>query len=98
LWQNFDFVLFAATMILVIFGIMMIASATRGAVDTELQSRAPSQVQYAIFGFIVMFVTASLDYKLIGALHRYIYLFLVFILGLTAVLGLVGAAGAQRCG
>ncbi|MBX3064631.1 MAG: rod shape-determining protein RodA [Anaerolineae bacterium] len=96
LWQNFDFVLFAATLILVIFGIMMIASATRGAVDTDLQSRVPRQVQYAVLGIGVMLITAMLDYKLIGALHRYIYLFLVFILGLTAALGLVGAAGAQR--
>lgn len=96
LWQNFDFVLFGVTVILIIYGIMMIASATRGAVDTDLQSRLPRQIQYAVIGIGVMFFTASIDYRLLGALHRYIYLFLVFLLGLVAVLGLAGAAGAQR--
>jgi rod shape determining protein RodA len=96
LWQNFDFILFGVTVILIIYGIMMIASATRGAVDTDLQSRLPRQIQYAIIGIGVMFFTASIDYRLLGALHRYIYLFLVFVLGLVAVLGLAGAAGAQR--
>jgi rod shape determining protein RodA len=96
LWQNFDFILFGVTVILIIYGVMMIASATRGAIDTDLQSRVPRQIQYAFIGVGVLFATASLDYRLLGALHRYIYLFLVFLLGLVAVLGLVGAAGAQR--
>ena len=96
LWQNFDFVLFGVTVILIIYGLMMIASATRGAVDTDLQTRLPRQIQYAAIGIGVMLFTASIDYRLIGALHRYIYLFLVFVLGLVAVLGLAGAAGAQR--
>lgn len=96
LWQNFDFVLLGVTLILIIYGALMIASATRGAVDTDLQSRLPRQIQYAAIGIVVLFITASFDYRLLGALHRYIYVLLVFILGLTAVLGLVGAAGAQR--
>jgi rod shape determining protein RodA len=96
LWQNFDFILLGVTLILIIFGVMMIASATRGAVDTDLQSRVPRQIQYAVIGIGVLLVMAALDYRLLGALHRYIYIFLVFLLSLVAGLGLVGAAGAQR--
>jgi rod shape determining protein RodA len=96
IWNNFDFVLFGATVTLIVYGILMIASATNGAVDTDLISRVPRQIQYAIIGAGVLLLTAAIDYRLLGALHRYIYLFLVFLLGLVAVLGLVGAAGAQR--
>lgn len=96
LWQNFDFILLGVTLILIIFGVMMIASATRGAVDTDLQSRVPRQIQYAVIGIGVLLVMAAIDYRLLGALHRYIYIFLVFLLSLVAGLGLVGAAGAQR--
>jgi rod shape determining protein RodA len=96
LWQNFDFILLGVTIILIVYGVMMIASATRGAIDTELQSRVPRQIQYALIGIGVLFLTAAIDYRLLGALHRYIYIFLVFLLSLVAGLGLVGAAGAQR--
>jgi rod shape determining protein RodA len=96
LWRNFDFVMFAVTVILVIYGILMIRSATLGAVDTELISRVPRQIQYALIGVVVLFAVSAIDYRLLGALQPYIYAFLVFLLGLVAVLGQVGAAGAQR--
>lgn len=96
LWANFDFVLFGTTLILIVFGILMIASATYEAVDTDLQSRVPRQIQYAAIGIVIFFMTAAIDYHNFGAIHRYIYAVLLLVLGATAVLGLVGAAGAQR--
>src|SRR5258706_4132974 len=96
IWRNFDFVLVGVTFLLIIYGVLMIRSATLGAVDTDLQSRVPRQIQYAIVGMVVLFGTAALDYRLLGSIHQYIYGFLVFVLGLVAVLGVVGAAGAQR--
>jgi len=96
IWRNFDFVLVGVTFLLIIYGILMIRSATLGAVDTDLISRVPRQIEYAAIGIVVMFITAAIDYRLLGALHQYIYGFLVFVLGLVAVLGVVGAAGAQR--
>jgi rod shape determining protein RodA len=88
--------MFGVTLVLIIYGVLMIRSATLGAVDTDLISRVPRQIQYAIIGVVMLFVVAALDYRLLGALQPYIYGFLVFLLGLVAVLGQVGAAGAQR--
>jgi len=96
IWRNFDFILLGVTVVLIIYGILMIRSATMGAVDTDLISRVPRQIQYAVAGMAVMFVVAALDYRLLGALQPYIYGALVLILGLVAALGVVGAAGAQR--
>src|SRR5258706_11192990 len=96
IWRNFDFILMGVTLLLIIYGILMIRSATLGAVDTDLISRVPRQIQYAIVGIVVLLGTAAIDYRLLGALKPYIYGFLVFVLGLVAVLGVVGAAGAQR--
>lgn len=96
LWRNFDLVLFGTVLILIVYGILMIRSATLGAVDTDLISRVPRQIQYAVLGVILMFIFAAIDYRLLAALQPYIYGFLVFLLGLVAVLGQVGDAGAQR--
>lgn len=96
IWRNFDFVLMGVTLILIIYGVLMIRSATLGAVDTDLQNRVERQEQYAVVGILVLLVTAAVDYRLLGALHRYIYLVLVGLLALVFVLGVVGAAGAQR--
>jgi rod shape determining protein RodA len=96
IWRNFDFVLMGVTLILIIYGVLMIRSATLGAVDTDLQNRVVRQEQYAAIGIAVLLFTAAIDYRLLGSLHRYIYLVLVGILGLVVGLGVVGAAGAQR--
>lgn len=95
-WRNFDFVLFGATLLLILIGILFIRSATLDAVDTSLIDRVPSQIRYTVIGIVVVFALASLDYRLLGALQPYIYLFLLFALGLVASVGLVGDAGAQR--
>ena len=96
LWRNFDFILFGTVVVLIIYGVLMIRSATLGAVDTELISRVPRQIQYAIIGIAMMFVFAAIDYRLLAALQPYIYGVLVFLLALVAVLGQVGDGGAQR--
>lgn len=96
LWRHFDFWLLSATMVLVLIGILFIRSATLGAVDTDLIGRVSSQITYTFIGLAVVFILASIDYRLLGALQPYIYGFLLFALGLVAVVGQLGAAGAQR--
>ena len=95
IWRDFDFILLGTTALLVIIGILMIRSATMDAVDTDLIARVPSQIRFGLVGLAVVFIVASIDYRLLGSLHGFIYGFVLFILGLVAVLGVVGAAGAQ---
>mgnify|MGYP001173739470 CR=1 FL=1 len=95
IWRDFDFILLGTTALLVIIGILMIRSATMDAVDTELIARVPSQIRFGIVGLAVVFIVASVDYRLLGSLHGFIYGFVLFILGLVAALGVVGEAGAQ---
>lgn len=96
LWRHFDFVLLGATLLLVLIGILFIRSATLDAIDTDLIGRVRSQVIYSIVGAFIVFVLSGIDYRLLGVLEPYIYVFLLVSLGLVATVGLVGAAGAQR--
>ncbi len=95
-WRSFDFVLFGTTLILILFGILMIRSATIGAIDTELISRVPDQIRYAIIGLVLVFVLAAVDYRLLGGMHMWLYIIMVALLILVQFLGVVGDAGSQR--
>ncbi len=95
IWRDFDFTLLGVTLLLILIGILFIRSATLDAVDTDLINRVPSQIQFTVVGLAVVFIVASIDYRLLGSLHGFIYGFIIVILGLVAGLGAVGAAGAQ---
>src|SRR5512139_2883057 len=95
IWRDFDFTLLSLTLLLILIGILFIRSATLDAVDTDLINRVPSQIQFTIVGIGVVFIFAAIDYRLLGSLDGFIYGFVLFILGLVAGLGAVGAAGAQ---
>ncbi len=96
IWRRFDYVLFGTTLLLEIFGLLMIASATRGAIDPDIISRVPDQIFYAVLGTIIVFALAAMDYRLLAALHVWLYLALLGLLALVLILGSVGDAGAQR--
>lgn len=95
-WRRFDFILLGAVVLLIIYGILMIRSATLGAIDPDLVNRVDRQIQYAIVGVILVFAMTAIDYRLLGALHQWIYLFVIGFLGMVAFFGLIGDAGAQR--
>ncbi|MCU0479577.1 MAG: rod shape-determining protein RodA [Anaerolineae bacterium] len=95
IWRQFDYVLLIATLILVVFGIIMIRSATNGAVDPDLVSRVPSQIQFAIIGTILLLLVTMLDYRLLGSIHQWLYLFMVGILAAVLVFGQEGDGGAR---
>jgi len=96
IWRNFDFTLMGVTLVLIIYGVLMIRSATLNATDPNIANRVERQIQYAIIGMIFLLMTAAFDYRSLGALHRYIYMFLIGLLALVKLLGTVGGAGAQR--
>ncbi|MHB8629741.1 MAG: FtsW/RodA/SpoVE family cell cycle protein [Aggregatilineales bacterium] len=95
-WRNFDFILLGATLILIVYGVLMIRSATIGAIDPNISNRVERQIEYAVVGLVILLVTAAIDYRLLGSMNRYIYLFLIGLLFLVWLLGKVGGAGAQR--
>lgn len=96
IWRRFDYILLGTTIILIIFGIMMIASATQGAVDDELIRRLPDQINYAFVGLIVALAVTVIDYRLLGGLHTWLYGFMVFLLILVFFFGVEGDGGSQR--
>ncbi len=95
-WQRFDYILLGAVTLLILFGIMMIASATRGAIADELINRLPDQIRFAIVGFIAMFALALMDYRLLSGLSTWLYGGMIVLLLMVIFLGVEGDAGAQR--
>lgn len=95
IWRNFDFILLGAAILLTVFGVLMIRSATLGAIDPELISRVPDQIRFAVLSFIVLLVLAAIDYKLLGALHYWLYAVMVILLLLVLRFGVEGDGGAQ---
>lgn len=95
-WQRFDYILFGATMILIAFGVLVIASATQDAVDPALISRVPDQIRYAIIGMFVMIGLATLDYRILGGLHMWLYVLMIILLLMVVFFGVEGDAGARR--
>lgn len=95
-WRSFDWVLFGTTLALIVFGILMIRSATLGAIDPDLISRVPDQIRYAVIGLVVVFALAVIDYRVLGGLHWWLYGLMIALLLLVRVLGVEGDAGSQR--
>ena len=96
MWRRFDLPLLALTLILVIFGIMMIASATQDAIDDDIIRRVPDQIAFAVIGFGVILVMAAIDYRLLGGLSPWLYVLMLALLVMVRYFGVEGAGGAQR--
>lgn len=94
-WRQFDLVLFGLTILLTVFGILMIRSATLDAIDPDLINRVPDQIRFMIVGIVVMFALAALDYRLLGGLHRWLYLLMIALLLAVWQFGVEGDGGAQ---
>ncbi|MBN8638044.1 MAG: rod shape-determining protein RodA [Anaerolineae bacterium] len=94
-WRQFDWLLLGATIILTVFGILMIRSATLGAIDPDLINRVPDQIRFSILGLLVLFGLATLDYRLLGGLHQWLYIIMIVLLLLVQFFGVEGDGGAQ---
>ncbi len=95
IWRRFDYVLFGVTILLVILGIMMIASATQGAIDDTIISRVPDQIRFAVLGIVIMIGLALIDYRTLGGLRTWLYLLMIVLLVMVFFFGVEGDAGAQ---
>jgi len=94
-WRRFDYVLFGVTILLIIFGVLMIASATQDAIDPTLISRVPDQIRYAVLGIFFMVGLALMDYRLLGGLTIWLYILMIILLVMVFFFGVEGDAGAQ---
>jgi rod shape determining protein RodA len=93
IWRHFDYILLAVTVILALFGLAMIYSATKD--SPELGDYVWDQAAVAVVGLILLFGVAVFDYRLLANLQRPIYLVTVGGLFATSVIGHV-RLGAQR--
>jgi rod shape determining protein RodA len=92
-WRHFDFVLLGTAILLTIYGVAMIYSATRE--TPSLNELVPRQIIYGVFGLLVMLAVASFDYRFLENLHKVLYVIVLILLGIVFVIGEV-THGAQR--
>lgn len=92
-WRRFDFVLLGTTLVLIIFGVAMVYSATLG-VDTY-EDYPLRQAIYALIGLVLMLLVAGFDYRLLTSLQWPVYVIMLAALGAVALVGQVrgGASG-----
>ncbi len=93
IWRNFDFVLLAATVLLIVFGVAMIYSATP---DTpELRDLPRRQAIWALVGLVLLLFVAAIDYRSLESLQKPLYALTIISLLLVLLMGQV-THGAQR--
>ncbi len=90
-WRHFDLALLALTVALVLLGLAMINSATKG--SPTLGHYVWDQAMVAVVGLFLLFGVAAFDYRLLANLQRPLYLLTVGVLVVTVVIGhqLLGA-------
>lgn len=86
-WRRFDFWLLGATLLLVIFGVAMVYSATLNVPNYE--SYPLRQLIYAGIGLILLIAAATFDYRLLTSLQWPIYGIIIAVLAAVAMLGQV---------
>lgn len=93
LWRSFDWLLLGTVLLLMIFGIAMISSATRGTEDlADLWQR---QALFAASGILLLLLAAAFDYRFYENLHRPLYILTIVLLLVVFVVGGI-TQGVQR--
>jgi rod shape determining protein RodA len=97
LWRNFDIILLVTTLVLIVFGVAMVQSATLryGSTFPSLDSLATRQAIFAVIGLGAMFLMARVDYRFIETFTLPLYVLVLLLLGAIFALGYV-SGGAQR--
>ncbi len=86
-WRHFDYWLMGAVALLTLFGIIMIRSAIAGNIELIEQNTVQKQIIFALTGFVVIAIIASIDYKILAALSRPLYVGTVIVLVILVFLG-----------
>lgn len=87
-WRYFDIWLVGAVLLLTAYGVLMIRSAVTGAPAQEPLPLV--QVRWAVIGFVIMVIFASIDYRVLTSMHWYVYLGLLGLLVFVLVGGVLG--------
>ncbi len=90
IWRHFDVWLLAAVALLTIAGVAMIRSAIAGNQFLIEQDTVPRQIIYGLAGFVVLLLTAAIDYRLWSALSRPMYMVMLGLLAMIPIAGIVG--------
>jgi rod shape determining protein RodA len=88
-WRYFDFWLLGAVALLILFGITMIRSAVAGNIELLEQDIVNRQLIFAVLGFALILLVASIDYHLWASINRPLYIITLIVL---FILNVVGAA------
>jgi rod shape determining protein RodA len=86
-WRHFDFWLLGAVALLTIFGVTMIHSAIAGNIELEELGLVQRQIIFAVVGFVVVFIVASIDYHLWASISRPMYVITVLFLAALTIAG-----------
>lgn len=93
-FQNMDFWLVGAVVILSLFGLVAITSATRVNIG-ESPSLVIKQAMFFVFGLLLMLIAMNVDYEEITKFHLIIYIGNLFLLVLVLLIG-TNVNGAVR--
>ena len=85
-WRRFDYLLLVALLLLSVYGVIMIYSATTNTLGVE--NTVQRQLIYVAVGIVVLLVTASIDYRLLDIPQYPILILAPLVVGLMNV-GLV---------
>ncbi len=95
-WKDFDLYILITTVVLMGFGAVTIYSADGGG-DIVLSNLGVRQAVYGSLGLVVMFVVASIDYRMLGSLAWVIYPAAMAALALVLIPGIgTEIAGSRR--
>jgi len=94
-WRHFDFWLLGSVAFLTVFGVTMISSAIAGNIELVEANTVIKQIIFALIGFVILAITAMIDYRYWGAVSSFLYLVMV---GALVVLFIFGDAlfGSSR--
>ncbi|MCD6401351.1 MAG: FtsW/RodA/SpoVE family cell cycle protein, partial [Anaerolineales bacterium] len=99
-WRYFDFWLLGTVIVLTIFGITMIRSAIAGNIELINQNTVQKQIIFGVAGLLVLMLMASIDYRLLSAISKFLYVGIILLLVILILFGdsLFGSARWFRLG